>query len=205
MNLLAPVNRDAFGRPFDPSALTQSDAGGQPGSFPLDPAGLLGVFARIHALGLAHLASRRGSAGQADGSTTDQPSSAPKVPQALPAGLLALLAAAPASGVSPQPADAASGTTDTTIPNPADASPIEGRAQQRYVSGIADQVNGGSSNGKPPLLARGTTNCENAWGYCMARLPDLRSRRRCDDLRTLCERGIDGIFGPGVAGSSRVD
>jgi hypothetical protein len=144
VNLLAPVNRDNFNRPFNPFGGAQSDVRGRPGSFPLDPAGLVGLFARIHALGLAHLASGGNPAGQSDG--PDQRGAAPQVPsQALPGGLLALLATAPASGASPLLANEARGTTDTTTPDTADASQVEDRAQQRYVAGIADQMNGESS------------------------------------------------------------
>jgi len=201
MNLLAPVNRDPLGRPFDLSARTQDNVGDQTGSLPLDPASLLGLFAHIHALGLAQLASR-GNSEPADASRSDQRWSAPQVPpQALPGGLLASLAAAPSSGVSPLLANAAAGRADTA--ETVDPSEVEDRSRQRRVSGIADQVNGRVSNREPPRFARGITNCDNAYSYCMARLPDLRSRGKCDRLKILCDSGIDGIFGPGVAGSNR--
>jgi hypothetical protein len=69
MNLLAPVNRDPSGRPFDSSARTLDDVGGQAGSLPLDPASLLGLFAHIHALGLAQLAGS-GAANASDVATS---------------------------------------------------------------------------------------------------------------------------------------
>jgi hypothetical protein len=204
MNLLAPVNRDNFGRPFDPSARTQTDVSGQPDSSSLDPASLLGLFAHIHALGLAQLASGRNSAGQVDGPIMDQRGSASQMPpQALPGGLLGLLAAAPASG-SPLLADAAARTANVTTPGTTDVSQAEARARQRYVSGIADQANGGASNPSPGSLAR-LTNCDDAFRICMVRLPDLRGRAKCDRLKALCDRGIDGIFGSGIAGSNRVE
>ncbi len=191
MNLLAPVNRDSSPRPIDPSAPTRDIAGGEAGSIQLDPASLLGLFAHIHALGLAQLASSGNSTGQA-----------PVPSQALRGGLLALLPAAPAS---PLLQNADSGIGDTTRPTSIDPGRIEDRARQRYVSGVADQVNGGESRPEPQLLARGVTNCDNAFSFCLARLPDLRSRAKCDRLKALCENGVPGIFGPGVGGSRMVE
>lgn len=205
MNIRAPVDPDFLGRPFDSSALTQSDIGNQASPFPLDPASLLGLFAHIHALGLAHLASGGNLAAQPDGPKTDQRSSVPQErSQGQPGGLLSLLAAARSPALAPL-ANPAPGMTDATPTDTGDAGQNADRTQQRHVSGIADQVNGGAVNSRSPLLARGTTNCENAFSYCMARLPDLRSRGKCDRLKILCDNGIDGIFGPGVAGSRRIE
>jgi hypothetical protein len=66
MDLRALINRDNLNRPFDASGQKQGDTGGQPGSSQFDPADLLDAFARIHALGLAHLASHGNSAGQGE-------------------------------------------------------------------------------------------------------------------------------------------
>lgn len=202
MDLRALINRDNFNRSSDQFLRSRGDVAGQPRASQLDPADLLEAFARIHALGLAHLAS----GGQADGRMPDQRWPGPReAREAPPRGLLPLLLAASASTAPPLLANAAATTPGTTGLDTTGASQVEDRTRRRYVSGIADQVNGGAANPKPQLLARGITNCDNAFSYCMARLPDLRSRGKCDRLRDLCVRGIDGIFGPGVAGSSKVE
>lgn len=206
MSIPAPVNREFLDRPLDSSAATQRGMGGQTNPFRLDHASLLGVLGHIHALGLAHLASGGSFVGQSDRPTTDQRASlSQEPPQAVPGGLLGLLTKARAPDLSPLVTNPAPGITDTMTTASRDTGRVADRTQQRYVSRITDQINGGVSNVSRPLLARGTTNCDNAYSFCLARLPDLRSRGKCDRLKILCDNGIDGIFGPGVAGSRRVE
>jgi hypothetical protein len=201
MNLLAPVNRDDFGRAFDASARTQGDIGGQPGTFPLDSASLLGLFARIHALGLAHLASGGSVAPQANDPITDQRWSPTQVPsQALPGGLLALLATAGLSEGSPRFANVAPAPAETQMSEPANAGQAEDRTRQRRVSGIADQM----SDGIPSPLAR-VTNCDDAFTSCLHSIKDMRSAGKCERMKALCLDGVPGIFRSGVGGSRTVN
>jgi len=126
-----------------------------------------------------------------------QTMSTPQMPQALPGGLLALLAAA--SGVLPLQANATPGTADTTTPAPAGVDQVEDRTPQRYVSGIADQMRGAAPNAESRQFAY-KTNCDNGYSYCLGRLRDLRSRSKCDKLKATCEDGIPTIFGPKIWG-----